>query len=145
MTWWAAVDVDLLPSGPATTISVDLGGFDDGPAVEAVVAAEAVAHFDSIEYRFDGTAPVDQRLAVRWNDGPWVTGGEGGVAVDVFPRSDNVRVNNGAAMDWDPMWGSFGPISFYSNQVPEPAAGSLFLVASITWVLTAAHVGRRNG
>lgn len=38
MTWWAAVDFDLLPSGPATTISFDLGGFDDNlQPVDAVL------------------------------------------------------------------------------------------------------------
>ena len=135
MNWWAAVHFDLTPFGSRTTLSFDLDGFSwTGPSLDVVVAEEVVDHFDSIEYRFDGLAPDDQRLAVRWNDGPWVMGGQSDEPLTTFPPGVHVRINNGAPADWDPMWGSLGPISFSSNQVPEPS-GVLLLLLALTGLL----------
>ena len=136
MNWWAAVRFDLPPDQGRTTLVFDLGGFDYGPELVAVVADDVVDHFDSIEYRFDGLAPAGQRLAIRWNDGPWVIGGEGNEALHEFPPDLDVRVNNGLSGDWNPMWGSLGPVSFYSNQVPEPAAGGLLVGAAFACPLS---------
>ena len=144
MNWWAAVRFDLPPFGARTTLSFDLGGFISGPSLDAIVAEEVVDHFDSIEYRFDGLAPAGQRLAVRWNDGPWAMGGQSDEPLTAFPPSIGVRINNGGPADWDPMWGSLGPVSFYSSQVPEPTAGSLFLGAALAYILRSRR-SRRPG
>lgn len=124
MTWSAGVFFDLEPQQRSQITFFVSSGMDTA-GMSAVVADAVVNHFDSIEYRFDGTAPLAERLAVRWNDGPWVFGAS--EKVSSFPISEYVRINNGGPADEDPMWGSMGAVSLYSNQIPEPGAAWLSL------------------
>jgi hypothetical protein len=135
MDWWAAVDFELPPYGNRTTLRFDLSGYSEGPSLSVVVAEEVVGHFDSIEYRFDGDAPPGQRLAIRWNDGPWIVGGVDNDTMPAFPQSLDVRINNGGPADWDPMWGSIDPVSLYSSQIPAPGAGCLPWGLALAFVL----------
>ena len=77
--WWVGVDYDLPPYGANTSLQFNVGGWgnDGRPFFEHAVpvASEVITHFDSIEYRFDGTASPEERLGIRFNDGPWVVGG----------------------------------------------------------------------
>jgi hypothetical protein len=141
MQWSAGAFFDLPPYGNRTTLTFSLVDYDKSLGLAAVVADEIVDHFDSIEYRLDGTLPVSQRLAIRWNDGPWVIGGESTNPLDRMPSADQVRINNGGPADEDPMWGSLGTVSFYSNQIPEPSTCALLLAGALC--LAAFH-GRRR-
>ena len=71
------VRFDLLPLANRTRLTFNLNGWDhEHPAqMEVLVAEKIVRHFDSIEYRFRGSAPPEERLAIRWNGGKWHTGG----------------------------------------------------------------------
>src|SRR4030042_4371958 len=87
-----------------------------------------------MEFRFRAAAPAGEQLAIRWNDGAWVTGGVGEATIGEFPSPLPARLNDGFRTDWDPMWADLGPISFYSDQfnVPEPSALVLLIFALIT-------------
>lgn len=132
MQWWLAVEFTLLPQGSQQTrLAFNLGGYATCSFFETVVANAIVDHFDSLEYRLDTTVPLDQRFAIRWNDGPWMIGGLGDPHSDRILPTTDFRFNNGAPADWDPMWGSIGPVSIYSNAaIPEPTCG-LLPVASL--------------
>ena len=129
MKWWAAAYFTFLPEselGLKTRLVFNIGGFRGGAVLTAEVADEVVTHFDSIEYRLNGNAPVNERFAIRWNDGPWVVGGTGGDWANSIPVTELVRINNGASADWDPMWGSMGTVSLSSNVVaPEPGVWAM--------------------
>lgn len=128
MQWWVGIDFRLLPQeAQQTRLVFNVGGYATCSFFEAVVADAIVDHFDSLEYRLDTTAPLNERFGIRWNDGPWMIGGIGDPNEDRIPLTTNVRLNNGAPADWDPMWGSMGTVSIYSNTpIPEPAACLLY-------------------
>jgi hypothetical protein len=129
--WWVAVH----SHDGGTLLEFNLGGYGDHDALEVIVANEAVYHFDSIEYRLDGTAPLDERFAIRFDDGPWTVGGHGQDLFQSIPAADRVRINNGVPADWDPMWATLGTMSFYSNQIPEPSTLVLAMVGLLCGVL----------
>jgi hypothetical protein len=119
--WWVAVAYQLPPFGNRTTLKFNLGGWTpDRLEVEAVVADELVTHFDSIEYRFDGSAAPGERIGLRWNDGPWITAGwTEGEGLLAFPAVERVRINAGAPADWDPMNATLGPVSIEADTGPR--------------------------
>jgi len=134
MSWRAGVFFDLPPYGDRTQIQFSIFDWPNSLGISVTVADAVVDHFDSIEYRFDGSAPVAQRLAVRWNDGPWMTGAEGSDAVKTIPTAESVQINNGCSADEDPLWGSVGQVSLYSDQVPEPAAGWVLMGPALLFI-----------
>jgi hypothetical protein len=119
--WWVAVAYALPPYGSRTTLKFNLGGWSwDRLEVEVAVADELVTHFDSIDYRFDGSAAPGERIGFRWNDGPWITAGWAeGEGLVAFPAVDRVRINAGAPADWDPMDGTLGPVSIEADTGPR--------------------------
>ena len=136
--WWVGVNYDLPPYGNKTTLVFNIGGWSrpwqgwPNYNHHVVVADDVVTHFDRIEYRYDGMAPSDERLAIRFNDGSWTTGGWS-EADDfrTFMSPDYVRINDGARADWDPLDATLGPVSYYCQQIPEPAAPTLLLSAAM--------------
>lgn len=98
------------------------------------ISDQVVNHFDSIEYRLNGTAPLSERFSIRFDDGPWVTGGVGDDAFGAIPRAEAVRINSGIDNDGDPIYATLGTVSFYSNQIPEPTTLGLAL-AGLTAIL----------
>lgn len=113
--WWAAVKFH----GNRTTLRFNLGGWDWGGSdcvqeVEVVVAERVVNHFDSIEFRFDGSAPPEERIGFRWNDGPWWTAGWSDPWIfPVFPEARDVHINYGCQANWDYLDATLGPVSFH--------------------------------
>jgi len=118
-SWWVGVDFDLPPYGNRTALRFNLQGWGmDSYDAEVVVADDLVTHFDSIEYRYDGAAAPEERIAIRWNDGDWQLRGDSRIeTVDTFSSLEYVRINDGGRADWDPMEAVLGPVSFYSSQV----------------------------
>ena len=143
--WAAGLFFDLPPYGRRTQLQFWLS---DGPmtaGLAVTVADEVIDHFDSIEYRFDGSQPLGARLAVRWNEGPWMAGAEGSEELLRVATADNVRINNGGPADEDPMWGSIGAVWLYSNQVPEPGARCLLWSLAFAFALRCRFRRRAGG
>lgn len=128
--WWVGVDYDVLDA--STYLVFNVGGWGDDEYhhsfdYQVKVGDGLVDHFDSIEYRFDGTEPTDSRLAMRWNGGDWIEGGWsaddysgiGDFNPDFFHRfpvsGETLRINDSDRSDWDHMHGSLGTVSLYAT------------------------------
>ncbi|MBP7937827.1 MAG: VCBS repeat-containing protein [Phycisphaerae bacterium] len=123
--WWVAVHFRSPPHEEETDLVFNIGGWEAvvaGLGEFTVTLPGLVPHFDSIEYRYDGTALPNQRVAIRWDGGDWVVGGWTEDVYAMFPHGESVRINDGARADWDPMGVTLGTISFYSYQAFEPRA-----------------------
>lgn len=119
--WWVGINFDLPPFGNRTSLMFNVGGWSDPEyEFEVVVAEDVVQHFDVIEYRFDGTAAPEARVAIRYDGGDWITGGWSNPDhFRTLPSGDRYRINDGARADWDPMHATLGVVSLYSSLVPE--------------------------
>lgn len=127
--WWVGVYRDIAEwvTEPETHLIFNIGGW--GPWNEVQEFEHRVrlddpnkSSFDSIEYLFNGTAIPTQRLAIRYNAGEWVYGGEPRLASDFprFPvadptRNEYVKVNDGARADWDHWNGTLGTMSLWAS------------------------------
>ncbi len=137
-------DPDFVNDPSDTYLTFEVGSvYSAAPRWEVGVLAltgtglQSVNHFDSIEFRFTAAAPAGEQLAIRWNDGAWVTGGVGEGTLEEFPSPLPTRLNDGFRTDWDPMWADLGTVSFYSDQanIPEPSAVVLLMFGAVVCVL----------
>jgi hypothetical protein len=117
-SWWVGIATYVSSRGNLrTTLRFNIGGHSRPYYNFYVPLGEnSVKEFDKIEYRFDGSAPSSQRLAIRYNDGEWIKGGKN---YDnwflTFPVSDDsVRLNDGARLKLEPMDATLGQVSIWA-------------------------------
>lgn len=125
MTTGGSVRVDFDTDG-GTCLVFNVGGWGDNTDgfdfdYRLKVSDKRVKSFKKIEYKFNGSKPADERLAIRYDGGKWIKGGWN--AQDApsgffsrFPTSDEtIKINGGSRADWDHMNGSLGTVSLYAK------------------------------
>jgi len=115
--WWVGVRHDNRGE-VGTYLAFNIGGWDNpNYEFEVQVSEEFHTSLFRLEYRYDGMAPPDKRLAIRYNEGEWYEGGWSDTFhFQTFPTSDEtVQINDGARADWDAGMYSIGTVWIYAG------------------------------